>query len=171
MFRLLFRGIDRRKPCEILDAGSGRTSLSLILRMFPMGRVDAVVYPGDLRKINSIKAAVPAGRYGLIERDLCLGRMERHYDIAVAHLLLGEAAKFGNPFALLLDAVLALHIKQLVIIDFLEDPDVDFDVVLRHAQAHGYTVAHDCTIKRSEPFSGKRFVGWHYRGLLFALQE
>ena len=166
LFRLLFHGIDRRKRYNMLDAGSGRTSLSLILRTFPMCQVDAVVYPGDLRKINSIREAVPAGRFRLIERDLCLGRMEQRYDIAVAHLLLGEAAKFGSPFALLLDSVLALQIERLAIIDFLEDPNEDFDMVLTHAQAYGYQVTRDCTTKKAEPFYGMKFTGWHYRGFL-----
>ena len=171
LFRLLFHGMNRRRPYEILDAGSGRTSLSLILHTFPRSHVDAVVYPGDLRKINSIKAAVPTGRYRLMERDLCLDQTEQQYDIAVAHLLLGEAMRFGNPFALLLDAVLALRIERLAVIDFLEDPDVDFDVVLQHAQAYGYTVTRDHTTKKSKPHICKRFTGWHYRGLLLELQD
>jgi len=171
IFRLLFDGIDRHRPYELLDAGSGRTSLRCVLDLFPMGHVDAVVYPGDLRKINSIKEAVPAGHWRLIERDLCLGPLEQQYDIAAAHLLLGEAAKFGNPFALLLDAVLDLRIDQLAIIDFVEDPDVDFNLVLQHAEAHGYSVTRDCTVKKPEPFLGKKFVGWHYRGLLLEKQK
>ena len=40
---------------NILDAGSGRTSLSIIANLFPNTHIDAVVYPGDIRKINSIK--------------------------------------------------------------------------------------------------------------------
>lgn len=40
---------------SILDAGSGRTSLSVIANSFPNTPIDAVVYPGDIRKINSIK--------------------------------------------------------------------------------------------------------------------
>ena len=171
IFRRLVHGIDRHKPYKILDAGSGRTSLSLILETYPMSHIDAVVYPGDLRKINSIKESVPMGRYRLIEQDLCLGQIAQQYEIVVAHLLLGEAAKFGSSFTLLLDTVLLLHAEKLVIIDFLEDPDVEFDLILQHAQAYGYTVKCDHTIKGSEPFHCKRFVGWHYRGFLLETEK
>ncbi len=39
----------------ILDAGSGKTSLSTIISCFPKASVDAIVYPGDERKLKTIR--------------------------------------------------------------------------------------------------------------------
>lgn len=47
--------VKREDITSILDAVSGRTSLSTIANAFPNTSVDAVVYPGDLRKTISIK--------------------------------------------------------------------------------------------------------------------
>ena len=37
---------------HILDAGSGKTSLSTIISCFPKASVVAIVYPGDERKLK-----------------------------------------------------------------------------------------------------------------------
>ncbi|MDR3208513.1 MAG: hypothetical protein LBT45_01545 [Rickettsiales bacterium] len=41
-------------PRNILDAGSGRTSLALLCEMFPRAKIDAVIFPGDERKRKSV---------------------------------------------------------------------------------------------------------------------
>ena len=94
--------LDVDKTMSIIDAGSGRTSLGFILSYFKEAMVDAIVYPGDLRKINSIKDNVlENNRYIIIEHDMCQEPIIKSYDLVVAHLLLGEAAKFGNSFIVL----------------------------------------------------------------------
>jgi len=166
MFRALFGGMDTDRPLEILDAGAGRTSLRLLLDTFPQGRVDAVTYPGDLRKINSIKESVPEGNYQLMEHDLC-GGVGRDYDIVVAHLLLGEATKFGNAFASLLEGLFSIPCRYLAVIDFPEDPRVDFAAVLRCAGAHQFVPINACVVERATPFIGKSVIGHRYLGYLF----
>ncbi|MDE6133468.1 MAG: hypothetical protein K2G04_08875, partial [Oscillospiraceae bacterium] len=97
---------------SILDAGSGRTSLSVIANSFSGTPIDAVVYPGDIRKINSIKEITDYNEnISVIEKDICGDTVIKAYDLIVAHLLLGEAAKFGNSFEDLLEKVIIMKYK------------------------------------------------------------
>ncbi len=73
--------------------------LSIIANSFPNTPIDAVVYPGDIRKINSIKEITDHNEYiSVIEKDICGDTVIKAYDIIIAHLLLGEATKFGHSF-------------------------------------------------------------------------
>lgn len=77
---------------SILDAGSGRTSLSAIANSFSGTSIDAVVYPGDIRKLNSIKEIADCSEnISIIEKDICKDTVIKAYDLITAHLLLGEA--------------------------------------------------------------------------------
>lgn len=119
-------------PCEkqyvILDAGSGRTSLYFLTENFPESQIDALVYPGDLRKIEKIRRDVRGDNYELIEQDITTFEQEKTYDIVLAHLLLGEAEKFGgNSFGKVLGSLFSIKTTYLVIVDISEDPSVDFN--------------------------------------------
>lgn len=94
----LVEDIEKSKIYKVLDAGSGKTSLSILLKLFPNCEVDAIVFYNDLRKINSIKENVVSNRYFLKEKDICKDKIEGSYDFVLAHLLLGEAKKWGNKF-------------------------------------------------------------------------
>ncbi|MDD4188177.1 MAG: hypothetical protein PHX04_05435 [Bacilli bacterium] len=72
---------------KVLDAGSGRTSLNYLINKYPNAKIDAIVYPGDDRKITSIKENVK-GKYTLKEIDLCKESLDEDYDLVLAHLLL-----------------------------------------------------------------------------------
>lgn len=76
---------------RILDAGSGGTSLKEIRTVFPDSQIDAVVYPGDERKLKSIEPYLTE-QVRVWERDICETSFEESYDLVVAHLLLGEAS-------------------------------------------------------------------------------
>lgn len=65
----LLSHIPKLQIMNVLDAGSGITSFGIILSCLKNISVDAVVYPGDLRKINSIRNTIPKElNYHLIER-------------------------------------------------------------------------------------------------------
>jgi hypothetical protein len=99
--------INLKEINNILDSGSGRTSLNYLINTFPNANIDAVVFPGDYRKINSIKENVQ-GNYNLTEIDLCKNNVSKEYDLVLAHLLLGEATKFNNTFEDLLEKLLKM---------------------------------------------------------------
>ncbi|MDR0292761.1 MAG: hypothetical protein LBH95_01240 [Oscillospiraceae bacterium] len=103
MFDALLNDVNCEEKYSILDAGSGMTSLNIIAEKFKNSDIDAICFPGDYRKIDSIKANVIQTNYTLIERDICKYTDWRKYDFVFAHLLLGEAIKFGNDFLILVE--------------------------------------------------------------------
>lgn len=151
----------------ILDAGSGRTSLSIITEAFPDTPVDAIVFPGDLRKIYSIKKVKDSNKnISLIEKDICRETVGGEYDLVVAHLLLGEAVKFGNSFGDMLEKLLTLGFKYLVIIDYMEDPSVNVKDILDLCERKGLTVVEKAYYTNQRPQVWEDFVGTQNFGYL-----
>jgi trans-aconitate methyltransferase len=133
----LFENFDTRKNYRILDAGSGRTSLHFLTTKFPNANITAIVYPGDERKIEGIKEFVHANNYVLKEIDIRNFKSETEFDMILAHLLLGEATKFGNRFNDVLNALFSIKTRYLVIVDVLEDTDVDYRSILAATAQEG----------------------------------
>lgn len=159
--------IKREDITSILDAGSGRTSLSVIANSFPNTPIDAVVYPGDIRKINSIKEIADHNEnISVIEKDICVDTVIKTYDIIIAHLLLGEAAKFGNSFEDLLEKVITMKYKYLIIIDYLEDPNVNENDIMEKCEKNNLTVVYKSFFTNQEPQVWEDFTGVHNFGYL-----
>ncbi len=150
---------------HILDAGSGKTSLSAIISRFPKASVDAVVYPGDERKLKTIRN-MRSEQVKVVERDICDTPIPAHYDLVVAHLLLGEASKFGNAFQDLLQNVLSIQSRYYIIIDYLEDPKVDTDAIRTYCEAENLKVRKYTCVENTEPQVWDDFVGLHNFGFL-----
>ena len=159
--------IKEEKITYILDAGSGRTSLTLLTNNFENIIIDAIVYPGDNRKINSIKEKVNKSNYNLIELDICNNIISKDYDLVLAHLLLGEASKFGNDFVDLLNRLMNINFKYLIIIDYLEDPDLDFSYIKENAINFELEIMKESKIKLVAEINYDTFIGKHYFGILF----
>ncbi|MDE5742606.1 MAG: hypothetical protein K2H90_09180 [Oscillospiraceae bacterium] len=152
---------------SILDAGSGRTSLSVIANSFSGTPIDAVVYPGDIRKINSVKEIAEHNEnISVIEKDICGDTVIKAYDLIVAHLLLGEAAKFGNSFEDLLEKVITMKYKYLIIIDYLEDPAVNENDIMKMCEKYDLTVVRKSLVTNQEPQVWENFTGVHNFGYL-----
>ncbi len=160
--------LEGRSIASILDAGSGRTSLSAIISHFPQAEISAVVYPGDKRKLDTILPIKEESKANLrvLERDLCREAMPKSYDLVVAHLLLGEAATFGNQFGVMLERLLGIDFRYLIIIDYLEDPHVDSQQILRACQQHGYAVLDKLCLENEAPQVWADFTGKHNFGYL-----
>ena len=152
---------------SILDAGSGRTSLSVIANSFSDTPVDAVIYPGDIRKINSIKEITGRNQnISVIEKDICGDTLIKAYDLIIAHLLLGEAAKFGNSFEALLKKVITMKYKYLIIIDYLEDPAVKENDIIEMCEKYNLTIVYRSYFTNQEPQAWEDFTGVHNFGYL-----
>ena len=159
--------VKKENITSVLDAGSGRTSLSIIANAFPNTPIDAVVYPGDQRKINSIKEMTDNNKnISLIEKDICRDSVIKEYDIIIAHLLLGEATKFGNSFEDLLEKVVVMKYKYLIIIDYLEDPAVKENGIIDMCKKYGLTIVYKSYVTNEEPQIWEDFVGTHNFGYL-----
>ncbi len=152
---------------SILDCGSGKTSLGILSSRFDNIVIDAIVYPGDLRKINSIKSTgLNQDKYNLIEWDICKEPVKTHYDLAVSHLLLGEAAKFGNPFEDLFLSLVSVCTKYLIVIDYLEDTSINYNFMERYFEDNNYEIIDKVIIENKEPQDFTGFTGYHNVGYL-----
>ena len=150
---------------RILDAGSGKTSLSTIISCFPKASVDAMVYPGDERKLKTIRN-MQSNRVNVVERDICDTPVPAHYDLVVAHLLLGEASKFGNTFLDLLQNLFSMQSRYYIIIDYLEDPKADADAIRAYCEEANLKVQAYICAENSEPQVWDDFIGAHIFGFL-----
>lgn len=160
--------LEGRSIASILDAGSGRTSLSAIVSHFPQAEISAVVYPGDRRKLDTILPIQEASKADIhvLEKDFCREAMPKGYDLVVAHLLLGEAVTFGNQFDVLLERLLGIDFRYLILIDYLEDPHVDSQQILQACERHGYQVADRLCLENEAPQVWEDFTGKHNFGYL-----
>lgn len=137
----LFKGIDAGQKYKILDAGSGRTSLLFLTKQFNKSAVTALIYPGDDRKKIGIQASVKESNYVLQEVDIHKFRQRSKFDIVLAHLLLGEAGKFSKKyFPEMLKSLFKIKTRYLAVIDILDDPDVDYRLLLKCISKKGNVV-------------------------------
>ena len=131
----LLKGLSLDAGAAVLDAGSGRTSLWFLTRTYPGSRITALVHPRDERKKAGIRESIGTGGFQLVEADILEYRATSPFDLVLAHLLLGEAEKFGAGAVPVLSALFALPSRYLAIVDILEDPAVDYRALLREAAA------------------------------------
>lgn len=150
---------------HIIDTGSGKTSLSTIISCFPKASVDAIVYPGDERKLKTIRN-MQSDKVNVVEWDICDTPIPAHYDLVVAHLLLGEASKFGNSFQDLLQNLFSIQSRYYIIIDYLEDPKVDADAIRTYCEAANFKVQEYICAENTEPQVWDDFIGAHNFGFL-----
>lgn len=139
---------------RILDAGSGKTSLSEISACFPDAQIDAVVYPGDERKLSTIRP-METRRLSVLELDLYKAEFPCAYDLVVAHLLLGEASKFEHTYRTLLERLVSIPAQYFIIIDYLEDPDVDETAIEPLCKARKFSVLKKLAPKTQTPKYGQ----------------
>ena len=126
--RVLTKKIKREEFKKIIDAGSGKTSASLLLKYFPNAHVDAIVDPGDNRKKHPLETAIGSNRLDVIEADICKECFRKKYDFCLAHLTLGEAHNFGNHFSDLFHQLMDIKSKYFLIIDILKTPLFTLDI-------------------------------------------
>lgn len=125
---------------KIIDAGSGKTSASILLKYFLNANVDAVVYPGDNRKIKSIENEIGSKRLEIIEADMCAMCIRKKYDLCLAHMTLGEAHNFNNHFSDLFHQIMDIKAEYFIIYDILEDPSVHYRYMEQYFKEKGFKV-------------------------------
>ena len=132
----LFNGI-RIEVKNVIDIGSGRTSIQYLTDRFPDLKIRGIVYPGDTRKIDPIKKCVKNTNYELIEVDFNHLDLKESFDIVLAHLFLGEAEKFaGNKFGKILDKLLSIKTEYLVMVNHERD-EIDYNFLKQKIEEKG----------------------------------
>lgn len=160
-----FIKLNKNEIKSILDAGSGKTSLNSLLLYFNNSHIDAVIFPGDDRKKNPIELNIISDRYKLMEKDLCLDNIYQTYDLVLAHLLLGEAIKWGNTFEGVLKSLLNIKGKYFIIVDLLEDNTIDYNLLEEYLLNNNFKIIMKKTTKRKKSvpignFVSKTFIGY-----------
>lgn len=151
---------------NILDLGSGKTSMNILLDKYEGNKITGICYPGDERKIKSIKKNCK-GKYKLKEQDICKSKVKGKYDLVLCHLLLGETLKFGNVLEDMLNSIFNIDTKCICIVDYLEDIDIDYDLVKSKAGENGFkTIKQKVFVKKEEQVF-ETFIGKSYIGLVF----
>ncbi len=140
IIKTLIKPLKNEKVKKILDAGSGKTSASILLKYFPEAEVDAVIYPGDNRKKNPLETAIGSNRLNVEEADICEANIKKNYDLCVAHLTLGEATNFGNSFEKLFHKIVDMRAKHFIIIDIWEDPCVHYRYIEQYLKEKGFKI-------------------------------
>lgn len=149
--KVMTKRIDRNQIKKVIDAGSGKTSASLLLKYFPNAHVDAIVYPGDNRKKNPLENAIGSHRLAVIEADICKECFRKKYDFCLAHLSLGEAHNFGNHFSDLFHQLMDIKSKYFLIIDIFEDPAVHFRYIEQYFKEKGFKILKKKKFKNPNP--------------------
>ena len=159
---------------KIIDAGSGKTSASVMLKYFPVAQVDAIVYPGDNRKKNPMENSIGSKRLEVIEADMCTTCFRKKYDLCLALLTLGEAHNFGNHFSDLFHQIMDIRSKYFIIYDILEDPAVHYRYLEHYLKEKGFKILKKKKFRNPHPehypkvkydkykleFDSKHFVGY-----------
>ena len=125
---------------KVIDAGSGKTSASLLLKYFPKASVMAYIYPGDNRKKNPLETAVDSDRLDVVEADFCVEKPKEKYDFCLIHKILGEAMRFGNTFEKLFHGLMDIDSRYFVLIDVLEDPCVHYRYIEQYLKEKGFRI-------------------------------
>lgn len=160
----LVKGIEKEQINKILDAGSGKTSLNILSDLFPNAQIDGVVFYNDIRKINSIKENVSNTRYTLIEKDICKDELDKSYNLVLAHLLLGEATKWGNTVEELTDKLLSIQSNYFIIFDIKEDATIDYKRLEKRFQQNFIIIKKEEILKENpqeyDDFISKTYIAY-----------
>ena len=140
IFKTLIKPIKDKSIKKVIDAGSGKTSASILLKYFPNAKVDAIIFPGDNRKKNPLENALGTNRMEIIEADICQTEIEKTYDFCLIHLSLGEAMHFGNHFEDMFHHIMDIKSKYFVLIDVWEDPCVHFRYIEQYLKEKGFKI-------------------------------
>ena len=170
----LIKGLKDETIKKIVDAGSGKTSASIMLKYFPKARVDAIIYPGDNRKKNPLENAIGSDRLDVIEADICKNVFPKEYDLCLVLLTLGEAKLFGNSFEDLFHHIMDINARFFIIYDIWDDPSVHFRYMEHFFKEKGFKILKRKKFKNPNPehypkafvdkykleFDSKHFIGY-----------
>ena len=96
LFKEIFGIIRSQKIDFIADIGSGRTSLYNITSTFPNAVVDAIIEVPTSAGIKQMKKAVKSKNWEVVKADITTQRVNRQYDLSVAHLAISRGIDRGH---------------------------------------------------------------------------
>lgn len=149
--KTMIKKLKKEEFKRVIDAGSGKTSASIVLKYFPNACVDAIVYPGDNRKKNPLENNIGSNRLEIFEADICKTCFRKKYDFCMIHLTLGEATNFGNSFENLFHQLMDIKSKYFLITDIFEDPCVHFRYIEQYLKEKGFKILKKKKFRNPKP--------------------
>lgn len=151
IFYKMTKRLKTRDFKKVIDAGSGKTSASILLKYCPNAQVDAVIFPGDNRKKNPLENSIGSDRLEVMEADICKTVFRKKYDFCFVNLSLGEATRWGNSFEDLFHHIMDIKADYFLIEDVFEDPCVHFRYVEQYLKEKGFTILKKKKFKNPNP--------------------
>lgn len=151
---------------NILDLGSGKTSMSLLLDKYNSSNITGICYPGDNRKLDKIKKEC-IGNYTLKEIDICKEGIPQKFDLVLCHLLFGEATKFGNTVDIMAKNVFIIKAEHILLVDYLEDVDIDYNSLIKIANENNFVIEEKKIFPKVNKEQYNSFIGENYIAILF----
>ncbi len=178
-FKFLIKKVKNENIKKIVDAGSGVTSASILLKYFKNATVDAVIYPGDNRKKNPLENDIGSDRLNVVELDLTKSCIRKKYDFCYVLLTLGEALNFGNSFENLFHRIMDIKARYFVLYDIWEDPCVHFRYIEQYLKEKGFKIVTKRKFRNPHPehypkvkydkykleFDSKHYMGYLIKNL------
>ena len=173
--KTLIKPLKKVEVKKIIDAGSGKVSASLMLKYFPKAEVDAIVYPGDNRKLKPLENSIGSNRLEIIEADICNTCIRKKYNLCLVHLALGEAHNFGNHFSDFFHQIMDIKAKHFIVIDIFDDPAVHYRYMEQYWKEKGFKIIKKKKFRNPKPEKYPKvkydkykleFISKHYIGYL-----
>lgn len=137
----LFENVELEKVENVLDVGSGRTSIQYLTDRFKDLNITGIVYPDDEERMQKLESSVKNKNYKIIRTDIKSFDKSRNYDIVLAHLFLGEATKYAsNNFEEILDNLFAIKTRYLIIVNVSYDDSISYFYLLKKIARAGKIV-------------------------------
>ena len=90
--------------------------------------------------------------------------MDKYYNLVLAHLLLGEATKWGNTVEELIDKLLSIQSNYFIIFDIKEDPTIDYKRLEKRFQQNFIIIKKEEILKENpqeyDDFISKTYIAY-----------
>lgn len=138
LFKEIFSLIRSQKIDFVADIGSGRTSLYNITAAYPDATVDAIIEIPTVLGIKQMKKAVKSKNWEVIKADVTTQKINRQYDLAVAHLSISRGIDRGHTLEDMKKGVFSLYTKYLLVVENLNNPNIKSFDIINYGIANGY---------------------------------
>ncbi len=167
LFKEVFALLKPAKIEYIADIGSGRTSLYNLTHNYPDAIIDAIIATPTVLGIRQMHKAVKAKNWEVIKADITEQKINRQYDLAVAHLAFSRGVERGLDIEKLKKGIYGVYTKYLIVIENLNNPNIKSFDLINYGLAQGYKLIKTFKVGTVSYDSLYHFEGQNDVALLF----
>lgn len=167
LFNEMFTLLKPEKIEFIADIGSGRTSLYNLTETYPNAVVDAIMETPTMLGVAQMKKAVKARNWEIVKADITKQKINRQYDLAVAHLAISRGVERGKSVEELKKGIFSLYTKYLLVIENLNNPNIKSFDIINYGLSQGYKLIKTSKVGTVSYDSLYHFEGQNDIALLF----